>query len=251
MNEKFQRVGFCKNWEVSDGGVTYGGDIYAFDTLKKISPAPIPPTIATNGVATVETKSAKVLNCGYKRADRERAERAIEFLKSKVDALALSSKPGIKYSLDGARGRHMDVYEDRVCITTDVTIGSLIAGNVTDGSKEIYFSDVIGVQAKAPSITLGYIQFETASIMMNNGGDNFFNENTFTYNESDLPNGLADEVVKFVKEKVAELKKTKNSPVVVQASSSADELKKFKELLDMGAITEEEFNAKKKELLGL
>lgn len=33
--------------------------------------------------------------------------------------------------------------------------------------------------------------------------------------------------------------------------SVADELKKFKELLDIGVITEEEFNTKKKELLGL
>lgn len=33
--------------------------------------------------------------------------------------------------------------------------------------------------------------------------------------------------------------------------SSADELKKFKELLDMGVITQEEFDAKKKQLLGL
>ena len=35
------------------------------------------------------------------------------------------------------------------------------------------------------------------------------------------------------------------------ALSSADELKKYKELLDMGVITQEEFNAKKKQLLGL
>lgn len=34
-------------------------------------------------------------------------------------------------------------------------------------------------------------------------------------------------------------------------SSVADELKKFKELLDMNVITQEEFDAKKKELLGL
>jgi hypothetical protein len=33
--------------------------------------------------------------------------------------------------------------------------------------------------------------------------------------------------------------------------SSADELKKFKELLDAGIITQEEFDAKKKQLLGL
>ena len=35
------------------------------------------------------------------------------------------------------------------------------------------------------------------------------------------------------------------------ALSSADELRKFKELLDMGVITQEEFDAKKKQLLGL
>ncbi len=33
--------------------------------------------------------------------------------------------------------------------------------------------------------------------------------------------------------------------------SLADELKKYKELLDMGVITQEEFDAKKKQLLGL
>ena len=36
-----------------------------------------------------------------------------------------------------------------------------------------------------------------------------------------------------------------------QQTSAADEIKKFKELLDMGAITQEEFGAKKKQLLGL
>jgi hypothetical protein len=41
-------------------------------------------------------------------------------------------------------------------------------------------------------------------------------------------------------------------PVVQQAApSSADELVKFKQLLDAGVITQEEFDAKKKQLLGL
>lgn len=35
------------------------------------------------------------------------------------------------------------------------------------------------------------------------------------------------------------------------AASAADEIKKYKELLDLGAITQEEFDAKKKQLLGL
>lgn len=46
----------------------------------------------------------------------------------------------------------------------------------------------------------------------------------------------------------------KNTPAVgpaVPPVSSADELKGYKELLDMGAITQAEFDAKKKQLLGL
>jgi hypothetical protein len=38
---------------------------------------------------------------------------------------------------------------------------------------------------------------------------------------------------------------------IQQTATNADELKKYKDLLDSGAITQEEFDAKKKELLGL
>lgn len=39
--------------------------------------------------------------------------------------------------------------------------------------------------------------------------------------------------------------------VVTVNTSDAEELKKYKELLDMGVITQDEFDAKKKQLLGL
>lgn len=42
-----------------------------------------------------------------------------------------------------------------------------------------------------------------------------------------------------------------NTTNVKMEQSSADELKKFKDLLDSGIITQEEFDAKKKQLLGL
>lgn len=47
------------------------------------------------------------------------------------------------------------------------------------------------------------------------------------------------------------LKQKKNSPTIIQASSSADEIMKYKNLLDMGVITQTEFEEKKKQLLGL
>ena len=38
---------------------------------------------------------------------------------------------------------------------------------------------------------------------------------------------------------------------VAQSDDSIEKVKKLKELLDMGALTQEEFDAKKRELLGL
>lgn len=60
--------------------------------------------------------------------------------------------------------------------------------------------------------------------------------------------------VKRINEAIAEYKKKSSAPaatVVVNSTSAADELKKFKELLDCGIISQEEFDAKKKQLLGL
>lgn len=56
------------------------------------------------------------------------------------------------------------------------------------------------------------------------------------------------ELVDLTDEELARINAQQNG---VSVASSADELKKFKELLDMGIITQEEFEAKKKQLLGL
>ena len=154
------------------------------------------------------------------------------------------------YDLVGCRGRTMQVFEDKCIIATKAGIGSFITGNVSDGAKTINYSDVIGVQCKKAGFQIGYLQLETASSTMNNKGDNFFNENSFTFEEP--LNYQIDEVADYIRRKIEETKRQKNAPIVVAgAVSSADELKKFKELLDMGIITQEEFDAKKKQLLGL
>ena len=62
------------------------------------------------------------------------------------------------------------------------------------------------------------------------------------------PNCGSRDLVDITDEDIAK-KNTQNS--VQTVTSCADELKKFKELLDMGVITQEEFDAKKKQLLGL
>ncbi len=57
-----------------------------------------------------------------------------------------------------------------------------------------------------------------------------------------------EKAYQYIKERISFYKNQKNNPIV-SAISPAEELKKFKDLLDSGVITEDEFNAKKKNCL--
>ena len=89
------------------------------------------------------------------------------------------------YELKGTNGRYLVVYKHKCVIKVDVTIGSVLTHNATDGEKTIYYKDIIGIQLKRPGILIGYIQFETASSKGNNIKSNFFDENSFTYDNYD------------------------------------------------------------------
>ena len=62
-----------------------------------------------------------------------------------------------------------------------------------------------------------------------------------------------NEIHKIISDLLIKRQKQNAKTIISQEihQSSADELKKFKELLDSGVITQEEFEAKKKQLLGL
>lgn len=61
-----------------------------------------------------------------------------------------------------------------------------------------------------------------------------------------------DEIFSTVSQLLRDRQNKSYSPAVNNASvSNADEMKKYKELLDSGVISQEEFDAKKKQLLGL
>lgn len=64
------------------------------------------------------------------------------------------------------------------------------------------------------------------------------------------PDCHSTDVIELTEEEFRQARLAANSPVS-QAPSSADELKKYKDLLDSGVISQEEFDAKKKQLLGL
>ena len=109
-----------------------------------------------------------------------------------------------------------------------ITENMLICKYNKKKNKQILIKDVIGIESSKNGLKL--------------------NGNGFKYNISLISN--AEELKTEIMMRMKTLKENDNKESVIQ-TAGADELKKFKELLDSGVITQEEFDAKKKQLLGL
>lgn len=189
---------------------------------------------------------------GYTEGLKEQEAKNKEMMAASMEDRIKMRPEGVRYCLVNNLGKIMDVYDNKVVFTSTqststIVMGLLLNRSTTQGQKTIYLKDAIGVQHKPATVTDGYIQVETAasgaSVSRAYGG-----ENSIQFGNDS--NAEAEIIAAFIRTKIEEIK---NAPVggFIQQTSSADELKKFKELLDMGAITQEEFDAKKKQLLDL
>ena len=152
-----------------------------------------------------------------------------------------------KFELKGV-GSHLSVYEDKVVIETKGVLGFLSQGLA--GGKTIPMDAIQSVQfKKGGSWTNGFIQFGIMGGREVQGGvfaaANDENSVLFT---SDL-NDMAVKIKEYIEDII--LNRSRASQTVVQQTSAADEILKYKNLCDQGIITQQEFEAKKKELLGL
>lgn len=256
MLYEFKSLG-NKYWAVSDRGLTYDNTNYDFKVIEVISLQDT-KTALVNGTIRIVAGGRKI-NLSFSYAERSQAHQAYDILKLKceIDSIKSNAVDGAVYFVNGVRGKTLTVYDNRCVINVKVGIGSFITGNVTDGEKTIYYCDCIGVQFKKAGVTIGNLQLETASSQMNNKHSNFFGENTFNFDVTTVSNEKMEEVADYIKEKIMELKmgNVQNINTVetakIDVMSSADEIIKFKQLFDAGVITQEEFEAKKKQLLGL
>lgn len=114
------------------------------------------------------------------------------------------------------------------------------------GTKVYPFSSLSSIQFKEPGITTGYLQFILTGSLENKRGVSgaVKDENSILFSKKEL--SLILELKEYVEYKINN-KISNNSA----ALSGADEILKYKELLDKGILTQEEFDAKKKQLLGL
>lgn len=115
---------------------------------------------------------------------------------------------------------------------------------VTD--KRVYGKIFLGKRVDLPldaisAVALTFFLFQGLSVSTSSGRITFF----FLKERNEMHKAISQLIV----ERQTAKRHSLTAPAVPQ--SEADELKKYKDLLDSGVINQEEFDAKKKQLLGL
>jgi len=139
--------------------------------------------------------------------------------------------------LNGVNGQ-IASYSDKIIITRKGFMGTK--------EKTIYLSQITGIQLKQPSMwTKGYILFTVPGSIETRGDPiaTTLDENCVMFNAAEKD--LALEIKNTAEKLISQLGKA------TVDLSPADELRKFKQLLDEGVISQEEFEQKKKQILGL
>ena len=147
----------------------------------------------------------------------------------------------------------LKVYEDKVIISRNTVAGFITQG--LKGDKIFFYKDLSSVEYRKPTFFAnGYIKFITAGT--NETSQNRGIVGNTTLEASKDPNALilrafnkeipnkSEEIYSYILQKISE---NKNAGTL--SNSNADEIMKFKQLLDEGIITQEEFERKKQELL--
>ena len=118
---------------------------------------------------------------------------------------------------------------------------------VTD--KRVYGKTCFGKRVDLPldSISaVGTAFLKSIAVTSSSGAIKFF-----LIDNKDAVHGEISKLLIKRQEKKANFTTASTESTSVAHTSAADELKKYKDLLDSGVITQEEFDAKKKQLLGL
>jgi hypothetical protein len=155
----------------------------------------------------------------------------------------------------------LNIYEDRVVISRKTGAGVLMQG--LKGDLPLFYKDLASVEFRKPTIWAnGYIKFILRGVASGNAAVRLTGWSTAESAKD--PNTLilrafnkktpveSEKAYDIVMKKISEAKSQSNVVAqTVQATSDADELTKFKKLLDDGIITQEEFDKKKAQILGL
>jgi hypothetical protein len=149
-----------------------------------------------------------------------------------------------KFTLKGVNGQ-LYIYDDKIVIERKGFDAFVFQG--IKGSKTIPLSSIYSVQFKKGGLMFnGYIQFGLGGSIESSKGiyEAIRDENTIMFKTSQ--NKQAEEIKDFIETYILE---RQSKDYTIPQTSVAEEILKFKSLLDSGVISEREFEKKKKELL--
>lgn len=151
-------------------------------------------------------------------------------------------------------------YDDRVVIERTGLFAFAAQG--FKGSKTYFYKDLSSVgykKYKKPGMANGYLQFIVAgsnpsapkSDLWGTSKETMQDENVVVLRafNSETP-VLSDKIYRIIMDHVAAAKHS-NSGTAPASVSGADEIRKYNKLYKQGIITEAEFTAKKKQILGI
>lgn len=140
-------------------------------------------------------------------------------------------------------GGQLELFKNKIIIERKGALAKM--GHGFTGNKEIMLHNITGIQLKPGGNMLnGYIQFTVPGGNESKRGITAATQDENTVMFSKKENDTAQKIKDYIEQyQIGE-----RAPAS-QASSIADELTKFKSLLDSGAITKEEFNEQKAKLL--
>ena len=121
----------------------------------------------------------------------------------------------------------------------------IVKANMNSQFAQVVFLTGMNAKNRVVGIDLGSVQNLNA---MNDTNRILFCSGMFSFGRT---NDFAEDVGNDIRAAFENYKNNDVVEVTGSTTSAADEIIKFKNLLDQGIITQEEFNAKKKELLGL
>lgn len=175
-----------------------------------------------------------------------------------MDQDLIDEENGI-FILNGRNGI-VKVEKGIVSISRKGIMGYFASGALNSGEKRIFIKNIISVElGKDPSeinASTSYIKFVTAGddevrysytksgLFENKAGQLFNDPNTVQIRSTEQY-----EIALKIRDYIENYQTNEGAPT--QALSGADEIVKYKKLLDDGILTQEEFDAKKKQLLGL
>lgn len=159
------------------------------------------------------------------------------------------------------KGRNgiVSAFEDRIEISRKSVIGFLTQGIKAD--RIVHYRDMTSIETKRPSlVTNGYMQFiinpelsvkQKVSIVSGTTVESMKDSNSVIFTAIHKKTLKEfDELKEYVLSRLC-FYNDKQQDVNLHSVNGFDDLTKLKSLLDNGIITQEDFDAKKKQILGL